>query len=388
MAVRLRRLAETVVSRGEPLRAWADAAGPSREGVEWLVLPLSSDGVRVDAVVGAIALGQPAPSRRGRGGKTPAQTDEPLLFALNASQAFGRSLADALGLALAAHEERDFEDGEHKARPLCDVAGRTAVLVQSLHGDDAQSVNDKLCRMLFFTGALKDSGARRVLLVAPYLCYARKDRRTKLHDPVTTRYLGQLFEAMGADGIATVEVHNQAAFENAFRIPKLHVEQTGALLPYLLRIASGDKLAVVSPDSGGMKRAEALRLALEDATRQPVSKAFMEKQRSMGQVWGDLFAGDVAGRTAVIVDDMISTGGSMARTAEECRRRGAARVICAAAHGLFAEGAPALFASPVDRIAVTDTVELPSALRRAPPGNLDVIGVAPTVAASLSPWLG
>ena len=77
--------------------------------------------------------------------------------------------------------------------------------------------NDKLCRLLFFIGALKDAGAARVTAVVPYLCYARKDRRTKPNDPVTTRYIAGMFEAVGTDCIVTLEVHNPVAFENAFR---------------------------------------------------------------------------------------------------------------------------------------------------------------------------
>ena len=90
-------------------------------------------------------------------------------------------------------------------------------VVQSLHGGPSESANDKLCRLLFFIGALKDAGAARVTAVVPYLCYARKDRRTKPHDPVITRYVAGLFEAVGADRVVTLDVHNPVAFENAFR---------------------------------------------------------------------------------------------------------------------------------------------------------------------------
>ncbi|HLN50148.1 MAG TPA: ribose-phosphate pyrophosphokinase-like domain-containing protein, partial [Steroidobacteraceae bacterium] len=139
------------------------------------------------------------------------------LFALEASGDLGRAIAHALGRPLAAHEEREFEDGEHKTRPLDPVGGADVYVVHSLYGGQAQSGNDKLCRLLFFIGALKDAGAARVTAVVPYLCYARKDRRTKPNDPVTTQYVARMFEAVGADAIVTLEVHNPAAFENAFR---------------------------------------------------------------------------------------------------------------------------------------------------------------------------
>jgi ribose-phosphate pyrophosphokinase len=139
------------------------------------------------------------------------------LFALNATADLGRAIAQQLWIALAPHEEREFEDGEHKARPLDSVEGADAYVVQSLHSGPSQSAADKLVRLLFFIGALKDAGAARVTAVTPYLCYARKDRRTKARDPVTTRYLATLFESVGADTIITLDVHNPAAFENAFR---------------------------------------------------------------------------------------------------------------------------------------------------------------------------
>jgi phosphoribosylpyrophosphate synthetase len=113
-----------------------------------------------------------------------AERSDLILFALGATRTTGECVAARLGCTLAPHEERAFEAGEHKARPLLEVAGRDVFVVQSLHGDLAQSANDKLVRLLFFTGALKDAGAARVTAVTPYLAYNRKDRRTKPRDPV------------------------------------------------------------------------------------------------------------------------------------------------------------------------------------------------------------
>jgi len=123
----------------------------------------------------------------------------PKVFALKASRAYGEMVAASMGVPLSTHEERSFEDGEHKARPLTSVRGRDVYVVQSLHGGPDDSPNDKLCRLLFFAGAVHDAGARRVTAVIPYLAYARKDRRTKSRDPVTTRYVAQLIEAVGRD---------------------------------------------------------------------------------------------------------------------------------------------------------------------------------------------
>ena len=136
----------------------------------------------------------------------------------------GESIGTALGSPLSAHEERDFEDGEHKTRPLENVRGCEVFVIQSLYSEPGLSVNDKLCRLLFFIGALKDASARSVTAVLPYLGYARKDRKTKARDPVTTRYMAQLLEAVGTDRVLTLDVHNLAAFQNAFRCPTDHLE--------------------------------------------------------------------------------------------------------------------------------------------------------------------
>ena len=113
-----------------------------------------------------------------------------------------------LALSSRALEDREFEDGEYKIRPLENVRGRDCYVVFTLNGDDVASSADKLCKLLFFVGALKDAGAQRVTAVTPYLCFARKDRRTKPRDPVTTRYVAQLFEALGTDRVVCVDVHD------------------------------------------------------------------------------------------------------------------------------------------------------------------------------------
>ena len=280
-----------------------------------------------------------------------------MIFTLKASEGLGKSIASLIGEPLASHEEREFEDGEHKARPLDAVSGADVYVVQSLHGGPDQSANDKLCRLLFFIGAVKDAGAARVSAVTPYLCYARKDRRTKPNDPVTTRYIAGMFESVGTDCVVTLEVHNPAAFENAFRCRTVALTGTPLFVDYVKNNLADAKLAVVSPDAGGMKRAELLREALEAALNRPIGKGLGEKHRSAGVVSGDLFAGDVKGATALIVDDLISTGGTLLRTAKSARAAGAKRVIALVTHGLFMPGSSDVLADPaLDQVVISDTV--------------------------------
>lgn len=279
------------------------------------------------------------------------------LFALHGSRAFGERVAQHLGRALAEHEERSFEDGEHKSRPLVPVRGKDVYVIHSLHGGNGESANDRLCRLLFFIGALGDAGAARVTAVVPYLAYARKDRQTKERDPVTTRYVACLFEAVGTGCVLTLDVHNLAAYQNAFRCRTHHLQADGLFIKYLLPQLAGTEVAVVSPDAGGTKRAEAFRQGLAAALGRPVTMAVAEKYRSAGVVSGDLLVGDVRGRTALIYDDLISSGTTIARAAAACREAGATGVIAMASHGMFSErAAEVLGGAAIDRIAVTDSV--------------------------------
>lgn len=281
-----------------------------------------------------------------------------LLFALDGSASLGASVADHLGVALSRHESREFEGGEHKLRSLDPVRGRDVYVVASLDGDVDRSANDKLCRLLFFIGALKQASAGSVTAVVPYLCYSRKDRQTKARDPVTSRYVAQLFEAVGTDRLVTVDVHNLAAFQNAVRIAADHLEATDVFVAEVARLADGQELVVVSPDIGGVKRAARFRDRLAAALGRPVELAFTEKFRSRGAISGrDLVLGEVAGRTAVVFDDLIGSGSTMARVADLLTAQGATGVHLAATHGLFTPDAAALFARPsVTSVLVTDSV--------------------------------
>lgn len=291
-----------------------------------------------------------------RAAAPPTLPDRVRLFALDSTAELGAAVSLALARPLTPHEERSFEDGEHKARPLEGVAETDCYVIQSLHGGPQASANDKLCRLLFFIGALKDAGAARVTAVAPYLCYARKDRRTKPFDPVTTRYVAAMFEAVGADRVVTLEVHNPAAFENAFRRRAVTLSMAPLMLDAALRYAA-EPLCVLSPDPGGAKRAELFREALETALGRPVGKAFADKHRSGGVVSGDLLVGEVRDATVLVVDDLISAGATMARAARAARAAGARRVIAMAAHGLFMPGAVEALGDPaLERVIVADSV--------------------------------
>jgi len=309
-------------------------------------------------------------------------SDEQLrLFALSPAHEYGERVARALGVALSPHEERHFEDGEHKTRPLESVRECDVYVFQSLSGDDDESVNDRLCRLLFFIGALKDAAAARVTAVVPYLCYARKDRKTKPRDPVTTRYVALLLEAVGTDRVVTIDAHNLAAFQNAFRCPTEHLEARLLFARHLAPRLGAQATVVVAPDAGGIKRAERFRDALAHLLDRPLAMAFMEKRRSAGVVSGETFVGAVEDAVALIVDDLISTGGTLVRTAKACKELGATRVCALATHGAFAPEASGVLAdTALDEIIITDTIA-PRRLGAGPARDkLTVLDAAPLLA--------
>ena len=280
------------------------------------------------------------------------------LFALHSSLDFGEKVAAFLDRPLDVHEERSFDDGEHKIRPLVSVRDEDVYVIHSLFADNDESVNDKLCKLLFFIATLKDCGAERVTAIVPYLCYARKDRRTKARDPVTMRYVASLFEAVHVDRIVTMDVHNLQAFQNAFRCKTEHIEAQKLFASFFqTELQSATGIVVMSPDIGGVKRAEQFRARLAKAMQKEIDFAFMEKLRSKGVVSGEAVVGTVQGRAVVILDDLINSGSTMARAAAACKRLGATQIYGVATHGAFTTKAiEALKEESLNKIIVTNTV--------------------------------
>jgi ribose-phosphate pyrophosphokinase len=310
-----------------------------------------------------------------------------LLFALEPGCGFASAIARALGGAVSPHEERVFEDGERKLRPLVDPRGADAYVVASLHGGPADSPHDRLVRLLMFVATLRQHGAARVTAVVPYLAYARKDRGTKPFDPIASRYVAQLLEAVGTDALIVLEAHNLSALQNAFRIPTLHLSAHEAFDEVADDWAARGPVAVVSPDPGGVKRAQLWREHLEARLARPVGFAMIDKRRSDGHVGGfELIAGDVGGATALLLDDLIATGGTIRRAAVALRAAGAREVVAFAAHGLFVPPADEVLAdSAIGAVVVTDSVPA----FRVPPGSaldarLRVVSVAPMFARAIS----
>jgi len=287
------------------------------------------------------------------------------VFALPEAQPLAARIATALHADPGAVELRHFEDGEFKVRPLCDPAHRHCLVLAYLHGDARQSPHDRLCQALFLIATLRDHGARRIDLLTPYLAYARKDRRTQPFDPVSLRYLAQFLEAAGAASIASLETHQAAAFDNAFRIPARSLAgylMLGEHLSHYIRAAPDSRWVVVSPDPGGIKRAQLWREHLEQSVQPavtgPIGFASLDKRRAQGVLThAEQVCGEVDGAAAIVVDDLIASGRTLAWAAQALRRSGAKRVIAAVSHDLHTAGALDLLAQAgVERLITSDSV--------------------------------
>jgi ribose-phosphate pyrophosphokinase len=290
----------------------------------------------------------------------PKASSDACVIALSESRALAAQVAGHAGVALAPIEERRFEGGEFKLRPLESVRGRIVFVLQSLAGTSDAPVADRLLRLLLLLQGLRDAGAERLVAVVPYLAFARKDRRTQMRDPVTSRYIAELMEATGLHRLVALDVHNGAAFDNAFRVPTDHLTALPMMVDHFARQLDRADIAVASPDVGGIKRAQVFRELLAARLGREVPMAFIEKRRALDVVTGGTLVGEVSGRSVIVLDDLCATGGTLVRAAAACRQARAAAVHVAVTHAPIPTGVRTLIdAEDISSAVVTDSVAAP-----------------------------
>jgi ribose-phosphate pyrophosphokinase len=310
----------------------------------------------------------------------------PVFFGLTESRDLAGAVCKSMDLPMAALEEQRFEGGEFKLRPQESVTDRTALVLQCLAGTAQASVAERLLRLLFLMHGLRDAGAARRVALLPYLTFARQERRTQVGDPINTRYVAQLLESAGTDAVITLDVHDPAALDNSFRIPVVHLTALPLLVNHFATRLSGERLTVVSPDIGGIKRAQIFRELLGSRLGREVDLAFFEKRRSKGVISGHTLVGEAQDRVIIVIDDLCVTGHTLIRAAEACTRAGAAAVYAAFTHAPVPTGLAAVLTDAhLKGVVTTDSVGFDPEPRSAgDAGKLTVLPIAPLLAQAMS----
>jgi ribose-phosphate pyrophosphokinase len=264
-----------------------------------------------------------------------------------------------------------WRNGETRVKLEENVRGSDVFAIQAM----SDPVNHHLMELLLIVDSLRRASAARITAVIPYFAYAKQEKKTSGREPISAKLVANLLTTAGADRILTMDLHSPA-IEGFFDIPVDHLRAAPILARHINRLGLED-LAIVSPDAGGVARAEELR------GRTGGSLAIISKRHPGPDVSEALeMVGDVCGKPAVIVDDMISTGGTLALAATLLRERGASPIIAAATHGIFAQdGLELIHQSPLDKVLVTDTLPLPL---KGPTDKVEVVSVAPLLAEAIT----
>ncbi len=287
------------------------------------------------------------------------------LFSGTANQALAREIGGYLGVPDGPRVIKRFADGELYIQIQESIRGCDVFLIQPT----CAPVNDHLMELLIMVDACKRASARQITAVIPYYGYARADRKTAGRESITAKLVANLLAKSGVDRVLAMDLHS-AKIQGYFDIPCDHIYGSPVLVDYLAGRDFGD-VVVVSPDVGGVARARAFAKKFNDA---PL--AIIDKRRSGHNVAESLTViGDVAGKTAILIDDMIDTGGTICAGARLLRERGATRVLACATHAVFSPPAIERLSAPglFEEVIVTNSIPL-SDDRRFP--QLQVLSVA------------
>ncbi len=264
-----------------------------------------------------------------------------------------------------------WRNGETRVKLEENVRGSDVFVIQSM----SDPVNHHLMELLLIIDSLRRASAARITAVIPYFAYAKQEKKTSGREPISAKLVANLLTTAGADRILTMDLHSPA-IEGFFDIPVDHLRAAPILSRHINRLKLDD-LVIVSPDAGGVARAEDLR------GRTGGSLAIISKRHPGPDVTEALeMVGDVDGKPAVLVDDMISTGGTLVMAAELLQQRGAGAILSASTHGIFAQDALSLIdRSPIERLFVTDTLPLP---QDGPTEKIEIVSVAPLLAEAIT----
>jgi ribose-phosphate pyrophosphokinase len=278
---------------------------------------------------------------------------KPLLFSGNSNPVLAAEIAQRMETRVGNALVDKFRNEECRIEIKENVRGAEVFVLQSLCKSlGGNTVNDSIMELLLMIDALRRASAGRITAVVPYYGYAKQDKKTKGREPISAKLVANMIEVAGAKRLVTLDLH-AAQIQGFFDLPVDNLEAAPTLGAYLKRVGlDGANVVVVSPDAGGVPRVEKM------AKRLRSTLAIVFKRRPEPDVSEVTeIVGDVRGKVAVVIDDMISTGGTLAKAAEALIARGATKVYCCATHGIFAgDAVGVLNDSPIEKVVVTNTI--------------------------------
>ncbi len=291
-----------------------------------------------------------------------------MLFSGRANPGLAGNIADKLGVELGPVTLRTFSNGEVYCRYEESIRGADVFIIQPTCGNPETGItaNDALMELLMLIDAAVGASAHRVIAVTPWFGYSRQDKKSAPREPISSRLVARCLEAAGAHRVLTMDLH-AGQVQGFFNIPVDHMTGLMMLTQYFQDLGLSD-LVIVAPDAGRVK------LNKKFASKLGAELAILDKERPAQQVAEIGYViGDVKGKTAIIVDDMIDTAGTLKAAAQTVLDEGAARVYAAATHPVFSGDAYENLASAnFEQIVVTDTIPL----RAGAPDNIRVLPCA------------
>ncbi|KKS88998.1 MAG: Ribose-phosphate pyrophosphokinase [Microgenomates group bacterium GW2011_GWC1_43_11] len=296
-----------------------------------------------------------------------------LLFSGSSNTPLAKSVSKILGIPLGNVDLTRFADGEIRPWIQEDVRDKTVFVLQSLSYD----MDDHIMELCLMGDAIRRSAPKNMIAVIPYMGYARQDRQHRVGEPVSARVIAKFLEVSKFKEVITIDLHNDAIV-GFFQVPVTHLSALSILGEEIQKFHLSD-IVVVAPDVGGVKRARNLAYILD------VPMVVMEKKRFLDRhdkSEACQIIGDVAGKSVVIIDDVISSGGTIINGAQSLKNSGATSVTVLVTHAVCAGNAfENVSKAPIDRMIITDTINWSG---KKLPSFVSVVSVAPQIADAIN----
>ena len=294
-----------------------------------------------------------------------------LIFSGNSNKPLASKIAESLSVKLSPAEIIRFADSECRVRVEEDVEDKDVFIIQSL----SNPVDEHLMELLLLGDAVKRGEPHKMIAVIPYHGYSRQDRIHRSGECLSAQLVAKMLETAGFDKLITVELHNESIL-GFFKIPVIHISGLSIFQDEVRKL--NNNIVVITPDAGALKRSQRFAEGLD------LPLALIEKKRDLDQPHKILHmrvVGDVEEKTAIIVDDVIVTGGTLVNAAYLLKEKGAKKVIAVATHADFVGGVDKILKdSPIDHIWVTDTIVIPDDKKFS---KLNIYHIAPLIAEAI-----